>query len=144
MHRKRAFEEHYKHDSPLPNGDKLNCSIIEGIYIYPFRIKNMPTYYPDAILNQQDHCKLQEGNDTFYSPSSRVGENVEKAEHNLEDAVVRYAEDNLLVVRVRFFFLLFNICPELSIQVFLKDPYFFWNMVNLFGKCCIFFKGCIF
>ena len=106
MHRKRAFEEHYKHDSPLPNGDKLNCSIIEGIYIYPFRIKNMPTYYPDAILNQQDHCKLQEGNDTLYSPSSRVGENVEKAEHNLEDAVVRYAADNLLVVRVRKYLLL--------------------------------------
>ena len=26
-HRKRAFEEHYKHESPLPNGAKLNCSL---------------------------------------------------------------------------------------------------------------------
>ena len=29
-HRKKAFEVHYKHDSPLPNGAKLNCSLIEG------------------------------------------------------------------------------------------------------------------
>jgi len=89
-HRKRAFEEHYKHDSPLPNGAKLSCSVIE-----------------DAILNQQKHCELQEGQDTFYSPRARAGKNVKEAEHNLEDAVVRYAEDNLLVVRV-----------------FLKDPYY--------------------
>ena len=29
-HRKKAFEESYKHDTPLPNGAKLNCSIVEG------------------------------------------------------------------------------------------------------------------
>ena len=34
-HRKKAFEEHYRHDSLLPNGAKLNCSIIEGTCIYP-------------------------------------------------------------------------------------------------------------
>ena len=28
--RKKAFEEHYKHESSLPNGAKLTCSIIEG------------------------------------------------------------------------------------------------------------------
>jgi len=89
-HRKRAFEEHYKHDSPLPNGAKLNCSIIE-----------------DAVLNQQKHCELQEGHDTFYSPESRVADNVKAVEDELAEAVVRYAEDNLLVVRV-----------------FLKDPYY--------------------
>ena len=31
--RKKAFEEHYEHETPLPNGAKLNCSIIEGTYI---------------------------------------------------------------------------------------------------------------
>ena len=31
-HRKKAFEEHYRHDSPLPNGAKLNCSIIQGTF----------------------------------------------------------------------------------------------------------------
>jgi len=87
-HRKKAFEEHYRHDSPLPNGAKLNCSIIE-----------------DAKLNQ--HCQMKENQDTLYSPNSKEDEAVKALEEELEDAVARYAQDNLLVVRV-----------------FLKDPYY--------------------
>lgn len=113
-HRKKAFEEHYKHDSPLPNGAKLNCSLIE-----------------DARLDI--HCQLRVGEDTLYNPESTVAVNVTAVEDELEDAVARYAEDNLLVVRV-----------------FLKDPYyqkmtrdrtmsgnsFFGSAGGWLGLCC--------
>ena len=36
-HRRKAFEEHYKHDEPLPNGDKLNCSVIEGTFLNSYK-----------------------------------------------------------------------------------------------------------
>ena len=34
--RKKAFEEHYKHETPLHSGSLLDCKIIEGAQIYPF------------------------------------------------------------------------------------------------------------
>merc|ERR1719458_1571161 len=113
-HRKRAFEEHYKHESPLPNGAKLNCSLIE-----------------DARLDI--HCQLKVGQDTLYTPESTADNSSKAVEAELEDAVARYAEDNLLVVRV-----------------FLKDPYyqkltrarttsgnsFFGSAGGWLGLCC--------
>jgi len=86
--RKKAFEEHYRHETPLPHGAKLNCRIIE-----------------DVRLNK--HCQLKEGMDTLYSPEAGENALVKAAEDKLEEAVARYAEDNLLVARV-----------------FLKDPYY--------------------
>jgi len=100
-HRKKAFEESYKHDSPLPNGAKLNCSIVEDVRL-------------------SHHCREE----TLFSPN---------ATEELEDAVARYAKDNLLVVRV-----------------FLKDPYyqkmtrdrtmtknaFFGSAGGWLGLCC--------
>ena len=50
-------------------------------------------------MNQ--HCQLNEGEDTLYSPNSTEDAAVKDVEEELEDAVARYAEDNLLVVRVR-------------------------------------------
>merc|ERR1719151_520897 len=113
-HRKRAFEEHYKHESPLPNGAKLNCSLIE-----------------DARLDI--HCQLKVGQDTLYTPESTADSASKAVEAELEDAVARYAEDNLLVDRV-----------------FLKDPYyqkltrarttsgnsFFGSAGGWLGLCC--------
>ena len=47
------------------------------------------------------HCQLKEGEDTLYSPNAGESEAVKAAEDKLEEAVARYAEDNLLVARVR-------------------------------------------
>jgi len=113
-HRKEAFEEHYKHETPLPSGAKLNCSLIE-----------------DARLDI--HCQLKVGQDTLYTPESTADNASKAVEAELEDAVARYAEDNLLVVRV-----------------FLKDPYyqkltrarttsgnsFFGSAGGWLGLCC--------
>ena len=64
---------------------------------------------------------MKENQDTLYSPNSNEDEAVKALEEELEDAVARYAQDNLLVVRVRK---LFSISTELLSQVFLKDPYY--------------------
>ena len=64
---------------------------------------------------------MKERQDTLYSPNSKEDEAVKALEEELEDAVARYAQDNLLVVRVRKSF---NISTELLSQVFLKDPYY--------------------
>ena len=34
--RKKAFEEHYRHETSLPHGGRLNCRIIEGAHILAF------------------------------------------------------------------------------------------------------------
>ena len=64
---------------------------------------------------------MKENQDTLYSPNSKEDEAVKALEEELEDTVARYAQDNLLVVRVRKSF---NISTELLSQVFLKDPYY--------------------
>jgi len=113
--RKKAFEEHYQHEPPLAtSGARLNCAIIE-----------------DANLDK--HCQLIPGKDTLYTPEPGANSTVKAAEVNLQEAVARYAEDNLLVVRV-----------------FLKDPYyqkmvrdrtmsgnsFFGSAGGWLGLCC--------
>merc|ERR1719220_66341 len=77
--RKKAFEEHYLHETQLPHGAKLNCRIIE-----------------DVKLNK--HCQLNQGMDTLYSPDAAENAAVKAAEVKLEEAVARYAKDNLLVI----------------------------------------------
>ena len=57
------------------------------------------------------HCQMK---NTLYSPNSNEDEAVKALEEELEDAVARYAEDNLLVARVR------NILPSRSENYFLK------------------------
>ena len=64
---------------------------------------------------------MNEGEDTLYNPDATEDDAVKAVEEELEDAVARYAKDNLLVVRVRK---LFSISTELLSQVFLKDPYY--------------------
>ena len=44
---------------------------------------------------------MKERQETLFSPNSTEGEAVKAVENELEDAVARYAKDNLLVVRVR-------------------------------------------
>ena len=46
------------------------------------------------------HCILQDGQKTLYNPDSVKGTPARAAEDLLEKAVARYAEDNMLVVRV--------------------------------------------
>ena len=66
------------------------------------------------------HCQKR---GDLYSPDSGEDPAVEAVEKEFEDAVARYAEDNLLVVRVRksIFYVLKT---ELLCQVFLKDLYY--------------------
>ena len=69
------------------------------------------------------HCQLKVGQDTLYTPEYTENDTAKAVENELEDAVARYAEDNLLVVRVR------KVLPSTSdndvlCQVFLKDPYY--------------------
>jgi len=52
-------------------------------------------HFPDDRL--EHHCQMKERQETLFSPNSTEGEAVKE----LEDAVERYAKDNLLVVRVR-------------------------------------------
>ena len=47
------------------------------------------------------HCILRPGQKTLYNPDPNGNEAARAAEDLLEKAVARYAEDNLLVVRVR-------------------------------------------
>ena len=54
---------------------------------------------PDGKLNR--HCQLKDGEDTLYTPDPSEDKAVKAVEEELEDAVARYAKDNLLVVRVR-------------------------------------------
>ena len=66
---------------------------------------------------------MNEGEDTLYNPDATEDDAVKAVEEELEDAVARYAEDNLLVARVR------KVLPSRSEnyfwrQVFLKDPYY--------------------
>ena len=66
---------------------------------------------------------MNEGEDTLYNPDATEDDAVKAVEEELEDAVARYAEDNLLVARVR------KDLPSRSEndflrQVFLKDPYY--------------------
>ena len=65
------------------------------------------------------HCILRPGQKTLYNPDPNGNEAARAAEDLLEKAVARYAEDNLLVVRVRVFQY-----QSLLAQVFLKDPYY--------------------
>ena len=44
---------------------------------------------------------MRENEETLFSPNSTECEAVKAVEEELEDAVARYAKDNLLVVRVR-------------------------------------------
>ena len=55
--------------------------------------------HPDR--NVEQHCILQHGQKTLYNPVQNANETARAAEDLLETAVARYAEDNLLVVRVR-------------------------------------------
>ena len=55
--------------------------------------------FADVKLNK--HCQLNQGMDTLYSPEAAENAAVKAAEVKLEEAVARYAEDNLLVARVR-------------------------------------------
>jgi len=88
-HRKKAFEDHYTYETPLTGGDgHLRCGIVED-------------------PNVAHHCHLEDGQKTLYNPDSKKDTPARKAEDLLEKAVARYAEDNMLVVRV-----------------FLKDPYY--------------------
>ena len=61
--------------------------------------ENSTINYPDAKLEK--HCQLKPGKDTLYTPEPDAISAVKDAEVNLQEAVARYAEDNLLVVRVR-------------------------------------------
>ena len=54
---------------------------------------------PDGKLNR--HCQLKNGEYTIYFPKPSENKAVKAVEEELEDAVARYAKDNLLVVRVR-------------------------------------------
>ena len=64
-------------------------------------VKFLHIQFPDARLNQQKHCQMK---NTLYSPNSNEDEAVKALEEELEDAVARYAQDNILVVRVRKLF----------------------------------------
>jgi hypothetical protein len=87
--RAKAFEDHYVYETPLTGGDgHLRCAIVEDQHV-------------------EKHCQLLQGQKTLYNPVSEKGTAARKAEDLLEKAVARYAEDNMLVVRV-----------------FLKDPYY--------------------
>ena len=93
---------------------------IDTVYLF-HGTKLNPTHYPDARLDI--HCQLKVGQDTLYTPESTADNASKAVEAELEDAVARYAEDNLLVVRVR------KVLPSTSdndvlCQVFLKDPYY--------------------
>ena len=63
------------------------------------KLKHITINYPDANLDK--HCQLIPGKDTLYTPEPGANSTVKAAEVNLQEAVARYAEDNLLVVRVR-------------------------------------------
>jgi len=86
--RAKAFEEHYKYETPLVGGDHLVCAIVKD-------------------SNVEKHCHLRPGQKTLYNPDPNATKAAKAAEDLLELAVARYAEDNMLVVRV-----------------FLKDPYY--------------------
>jgi len=87
--RAKAFTEHYKYETPLLGVDRhLDCDMVKG-------------------ANVNHHCILRPGQKTLYNPDPNGNEAARAAEDLLEKAVARYAEDNLLVVRV-----------------FLKDPYY--------------------
>ena len=68
--------------------------------------ESIPIKYPDIRLNK--HCQLKEGMDTLYSPDAGENAAVKAVEEELEDAVARYAEDNLLVARVKTSFTSFT------------------------------------
>ena len=103
-----------------------------------------PTHYPDDKVKK--HCQKK---GDLYSPDSGEDEAVKALEDEFEDAVARYAEDNLLVVRVRKPFT-YIIGTEFLSQVFLKDPYyqkmtrdrtmsgnsFFGSAGGWLGLCC--------
>jgi len=87
--RATAFTEHYEYETPLVGGERhLDCAIVRD-------------------PNVKHHCNLRHGQKTLYNPDPNAEEDARAAEELLEKAVARYAEDNLLVVRV-----------------FLKDPYY--------------------
>ena len=76
--------------------------IIGGPFSFKFcesKLKHVPISFPDPQLAK--HCQLKEGMDTLYSPNPSETQAVKTAEGKLQEAVARYAEDNLLVVRVR-------------------------------------------
>ena len=89
---------------------------------YAFGIDNLS---PDEHV--ADHCpdrnSSYDGDDILYSRYSNPSRAVRTAEKELEKAVATYAEDNLVVVRVRMIQLI-DCTKCISCQVFLKDPYY--------------------
>ena len=73
-----------------------------------------------------NHCQQQSGQDTLYTPTpdESTTETIQSAEANLEKLVLRYAEDNILVTRVRLLIALFDSFTCFWYQVFMKDPYY--------------------
>ena len=100
-HRAKAFEEHYKYETPLTGGEgPLDCAIVRGETQLKLHCYVSPQFvHPDPKVAH--HCHLQDGQKTLYNPDSKEGSTARAAEDLLEKAVARYAEDNMLVVRVR-------------------------------------------
>ena len=105
-----AFEEHYKHETPLHSGNVPNCKIIEGAQILSFwmlrcccwlpfmekKKQSTPIVNPDEKLKK--HCQHR---GDLYSPDSGQDPAAKALEDEFRDTVAKYAEDNLLVVRVK-------------------------------------------
>ena len=63
-------------------------------------------YSAGSVTN---HCQRQSGQDTLYTPTPEpTTQAIRNAEANLEKLVLRYAEDNILVTRVRLLIALFD------------------------------------
>ena len=97
-----------------------------------------------------NHCQQQSGQDTLYTPTPEPTNETRNAEANLENLVLKYAEDNILVTRVRLLIALFDSFTCFWYQVFMKDPYymkmtrdrqmsrlaFFGSAGGWLGLCC--------
>ena len=105
-------------------------------------------YSAGSVTN---HCQRQSGQDTLYTPTPEpTTQAIRNAEANLEKLVLRYAEDNILVTRVRLLIALFDSFTCFWYQVFMKDPYymkmtrdrqmsrlaFFGSAGGWLGLCC--------
>ena len=104
-------------------------------------------YSAGSVTN---HCQQQSGQDTLYTPTPEPTNETRNAEANLENLVLKYAEDNILVTRVRLLIALFDSFTCFWYQVFMKDPYymkmtrdrqmsrlaFFGSAGGWLGLCC--------
>ena len=119
--RKKAFEDYYAdlhNNHPLLN----KCNVVLSMFVSCLDPNCYSNSYPDERVAH--HCpnrpgSKNNGDDTLYTPDPNEANRA--AEEALEKAVAKYAEDNLVVVRVGI------ICHFVTIscrQVFLKDPYY--------------------